>query len=72
MAKLSSAGAVNTCVLCSVLKTLYLAVKKRNLPVQNKSLTSLFNVAVYHSPVSDVEANLEAHRDQSAGKTHVG
>lgn len=72
MAKLSSAGGVNTCALCSVLKTLYLAVKKRNLPVQNKSLTSLFDVAVYHSPVSDVEANLKTHRDQQAGKTYTG
>lgn len=27
MAKLSSAGEVNTCVLCSVLKALYFAVK---------------------------------------------
>lgn len=63
MAKLSSAGAVNTCVLCSVLKTLYLALKKRNLPVQNKSLTKLFNVAIYHSRVLDVEVNLKTHRD---------
>lgn len=72
MAKLSSAGTVNTCVLCSVLKILCLAVKKRNVPVQNKSLTSLFNVAIYHSPVSDAEANLKTHRDQQAGKTHIG
>lgn len=72
MAKLSSAGAVNTYVLCSVLKTLYLASKKRTHTVQNKSPTSLFDVAIYHSPDSDVEANLKTYRHQQAGKTHVG
>lgn len=48
-----------------------LSCSQENLPVEDKSLTSLFNVAIYHSPVSDVEAKLKTHRDQQVGKTHV-